>query len=319
MMKQLRCFGDGHVGLEDAPMPVRGAGEVLIRVEASALCGSERRALLQGAPGNTGHEAAGVVVAADVDSPFSVGTRVGASAVHGCGTCHRCIAGTETLCVHGPSTRNGWHAEFIVVPERAVRLVPQEMDPGTAAMLTGDALGVPARALRRAPSPSGGDIIVVGLGPVGLGHVLTRTFTGARVVGLGRSPYRQQLARSLGASEVHDIGQYDAVAPLVIECTGNPEVAQAALGLVADGGVYFQSGECKEPVELSLARLLIHREIELKGSWYYASEDYPLMRELVDDGLPLRDLATHEVNASMAQEAVTDFLAGDTGKVLLRW
>lgn len=317
-IRRLRCTGDGGVTIEEATLPVRGHGELLVRIETSAVCGSERRALLEGHPSNTGHEATGRVLLADPGSPFAPGTRVGLNAVRSCGQCTECIRGVETRCQLGTSGFGGWHASHAVVPERNARSLDEGIDSTTAALMTGDPLGVPVRALRRAPNPDG-EVVVVGLGPVGLSHVLVRAHTGARVVALGRSGYRRELAGRLGASVVEDLSEFQGRAPLVIECTGRPDVAAKALDFVANGGTYFQSGECKAPIAVSLAELLIHREIQLLGSWYYASEDYPTMERLVREGLPVSRLVTHDVSAEEAQPAIADFLRGEAGKVLFRW
>ncbi|GGM64886.1 zinc-dependent alcohol dehydrogenase [Microbacterium saperdae] len=318
-MRRLRYRGEGRVEIEHVPLPVRAPGELLVRIEASAVCGSERHDLLTGVDGNFGHEAAGVVAEADPDSPVAVGTRVGLYAVKGCSECGHCLRGRETMCERTPEILSGWHAEYAVVPVRCARPLADDIDAGVGAMMTGDPLGVPVRAARRAPSPDGGDVVVVGLGPVGLAHVLVRAFRGARVIGVEPSPFRRQLALALGAQEVYAPGERDLSAALVIECTGIAPVIEQSLALVENGGVFLQSGECGDPVTLVPSEVLIHREVELKGSWYYASEDYGTMNELVADGLPLGQLATHDVRAEDAQEAVTAFLEGATGKVLVRW
>jgi VCBS repeat-containing protein len=66
---------------------------------------------------------------------------------------------------------------------------------------------------------------------------------------------------------------------------------------------------------LSLAK----REIAYVGDWYYDTEDYPSMLELMSQGLPLAELCTHEVDADGAQSAITEFINGQTGKVVIRW
>jgi threonine dehydrogenase-like Zn-dependent dehydrogenase len=105
----------------------------------------------------------------------------------------------------------------------------------------------------------------------------------------------------------------------VIECTGSPAVISSALELVDSGGTMIQSGECQQPISLVPSDLVVHREATYTGSWFYAGEDYPFMTELVADGLPLRELCTHEVPPERAQAAFGDFLNGLTGKVIVRW
>lgn len=318
-MKTLICEGDGRVRLASVPDPRPRDGEALIRIEASAVCGSERATLTRGAAGNSGHEACGTVVEPG-NSRFRAGDYVGLSAVTGCGECERCAAGQELHCRRGPKVSTGWHAEFAAVPPSALRELPAAIDAGVAAMVTGDPLGVPVRGLRRAPSGPGDQVLVLGLGPVGLAHVVVRAFTGAEVIGIEPSAYRRNLALRLGAKTV--LSPRDEIPGnphLVIECTGRTECITQAFTLVDNGGVVLQSGECHTDVPLNPSELFIRQEITYTGSWYYATEDYPKMLELIDRGLPLHELCTHDVAAADAQLAVTDFLEGRSGKVVLRW
>jgi threonine dehydrogenase-like Zn-dependent dehydrogenase len=207
-MKSLTCRGDGRVALVDVSDPEPGSGDALVRIAASAVCGSERSSYVGGMDGNTGHEAAGVLEAVPEGHGFAPGERVGMSAVFGCGACARCARGQEMHCEDGPRINAGWHAEYAVVPVRTLRAIPQDLDLGLAAMMTGDPLGVPARALGRAPAAAGTTVVVVGLGPVGLGHTLVRAFAGCRVIGIEPSPQRRALALALGAAEAHAPGDW---------------------------------------------------------------------------------------------------------------
>ncbi|HJQ46583.1 MAG TPA: zinc-binding dehydrogenase [Amycolatopsis sp.] len=318
-MRSLICEGAGKVRIRSVPDPRPRPGDALVRIEASAVCGSERATLRNGMDGNTGHEACGIVVEPGT-SAFHAGDRVGLTAVTGCGECARCAAGQELHCERGPKVSEGWHAEFAAVPASALRQVRPGIDPGVAAMLTGDPLGVPARALHRAPSGPGDRVLVLGLGPVGLAHVVVRAFTGAEVIGIEPSPYRRDLALRLGAkAALSPDDEIPRNARLVIECTGREDCIRQAFDLVENAGTVLQSGECHVDVPLNPSELFIRREITYTGSWYYATEDYAHMCELVDRGLPLRELCTHDVAAADAQPAITDFLQALSGKVILRW
>jgi threonine dehydrogenase-like Zn-dependent dehydrogenase len=318
-MRALHYLGGDRVELVEAPIPDPGPDQVLVRVQASALCGSERGALKAGTATNGGHEAAGVVESVPEGCEFSAGERVGLTAIVGCGRCERCTIGQELHCRLGPKGNGGWHADYITVPTGSLRHLPPEVDAAVAAMMTGDPLGVPVRALRRVPSQPGDDVIVLGLGPIGLAHVLVRAFAGCRVVGVEPSAYRRELALRLGAAAVYEPGGYAVAAPLVIESSGRPEVIRQAFDLVDHSGCVLQSGECGTDIALNPSGMFVHREVTYTGSWYYGSEDYPMMRRLVAAGLRLGDLLTHEVACSEAQPAIDDFLAGNSGKVVLRW
>jgi threonine dehydrogenase-like Zn-dependent dehydrogenase len=318
-MRSLRYAGGGEVRIENLATPSIGADQALVRIQASALCGSERGALTGGMIGNAGHEAAGVIEALTAaDSHFRVGQLVGMAAVTGCGRCDRCTAGRETQCRRGAKVGGGWHAEYAVVGVGALRAVDGQ-DPTGAALMSGDALGVPARVARRFPPSAGAEVVVIGLGPVGLGHVVVQTFAGARVIGIEPSAARRRQALRLGAAETYEPGQYHGRPATVIECTGVPAAVEGAFELVDSSGLVIQSGECQAPVKLVPSDLVVHREVTYTGSWFYASEDYPFMTGLLAQGLPLRDLCTHEVRPEDAQAAFGDFVNGLTGKVVVRW
>jgi threonine dehydrogenase-like Zn-dependent dehydrogenase len=223
-MRQLQFIGEGKTRLVEALRPTRGPGEVLVKIAASALCGSEREDLIRGHASNFGHEASGHIVEVDENAGYAVGELVGLYAVLGCGECAECVQGRETMCLRGPEILSGWHSDYVVVPVRSLRKVDQSTDPAVAALMTGDPLGVPARSLRRVPTAAGSPVIVVGLGPVGLAHVLLRSYLGADVIGIEPSEYRRQQALALGASAVFAPGEYTGRADVVIECTGVPGV-----------------------------------------------------------------------------------------------
>lgn len=293
-----------------------------MRIEASALCGSERPALMAGVNGNRGHEACGIIIEPG-SSTFRIGERVGLAAVIGCRECDRCTAGRELYCVRGPQMSNksgGWHAEFAAVDISALRELPEHTDPAMGAMISGDPLGVPVRGLRRAPSNDGDRVLIIGLGPVGLSHILVRAFMGAEVIGIGGPSFRRNLALNLGAIEIVKPEQAHKVRPrLIIECSGRPESIEHALNIADYGGMVLQSGECEGTVHINPSSVFVRREVAYTGSWYYATEDYPIMLELMNRGLPLSSLCTHDVPATHAQPAITDFIEGRAGKVVLRW
>ncbi len=288
----------------------------MVRIEASAICGSELKAP-EGS--NPGHEAAGIVEQSPASSAFPDGTRVGISAVTGCGTCRSCSRGVQLHCEHGFRFHGEMHADFVSVPVAALRRLPDAISARDAVLLSGDALGVPVRSHVRAPSLPGDRVLVIGLGPVGLGHTLVRTYYGASVVGIEPSSYRRVLAMKLGATEVLEPGQDPGIAPqIVIKCTGIPECIHYALSVVEAGGTVLQSGECKT-VELNPSQQLIRREVTYTASWYYADADYPEMVNLYKQGLAIDRLITHEFAADDVAAAYATFLSKESGKVILRW
>lgn len=317
-MRSLLFKAPDEVELDEVAMPEPAEGDALIRVEVSAICGSE----LKAPPfTNPGHEAAGVVERAPATSGFQPGDRVGISAVAGCGTCEYCLRGAQIYCADRfpPTGYQNMHADYVSVAVSALRRLPRRISARDAVLLAGDTLGVPVRASRRVPSSAGDRIVVLGLGPVGLSHTLVRAYGGAEVIAVEPSEFRRELALTLGAAAVFPPG-FDIGAPpwLVIECTGRPESIQRAFELVAVGGTVLQSGECPV-VQVSPSDTFIRREITYTGSWYYADEDYPEMVRLYESGLPLGRLATHVFPAEQIADAYECFVSKKSGKVLLEW
>ncbi|MFC7584543.1 zinc-binding dehydrogenase [Nonomuraea antimicrobica] len=240
-MRTLVFHSPDAVELVTVPTPEPGPGQALVRIEASGICGSELHAA-DGA--NPGHEAAGIVESAPDGCGFAIGERVGISAVTGCGDCRFCRRGEQIFCAD-VRVHESMHADYVVVPARALRKLPAGISAGEAVLLTGDGLGVPIRALRKVPHRPGERVVVLGLGPVGLAHVLVRARAGAEVIAIEPSEHRRELARALGATMVVAPGEDIGTPPgTVIECTGIPACIQQAFDLVDAAGTVLQSGWC---------------------------------------------------------------------------
>ncbi len=334
--------GARSVEVVQREVPEPAPGEVLIRVVASALCGSELPGYRAGHAGrNDGHEAAGEIVALGAGCHrLKVGDRVGVSAVQGCGACPECLAGRFTYCPH-LAVYAGMHAEFIVSRELACHRLPDDVPWDEGVLLSGDGLGVPFHVARRLGDRTGKGalVCVFGVGPVGLGNVLVQSYLGADVVAVDISSPRLDLARQLGAvrtvqpplthtnhEQVRAEGRH--IADLVLDvcgrapdvcldCAGRGETVLAALASVKTAGTVVCVGE-QGPVPISPSEDLIHRDITLMGSWFYHFSEFGDMLALYRNGLPVSRLITHRWPLAEAAEAFRAFAAGETGKVLLR-
>jgi L-iditol 2-dehydrogenase len=315
-MRALSFQAPDDVALVEAPQSEPGPGEALVRIAASAICGSE----LHAEPGsNPGHEAAGTVERAPADSGFEPGELVGISAVTGCGECEWCRRGIQLYCQVDRRVHTAMHADYVAVPISALRRVPAGTPARDAVLISGDALGVPVRAHRRVPSSEGERVLVLGAGPVGLGHVLVRAHVGAEVVVVEPSSYRRELALALGASAaIEPSADVEPTPNLVIECTGIPAIVQQALALVEPGGTVLQSGICRS-VEISPTETFVSREVTYTGAWYYADEDYPEIVSLYESGLAVERMITHDFPAEEIGDAYRAFVGKDSGKVVLHW
>lgn len=337
-MKAVWQTGPERVELRELPTPTPGPGEVLVRVAASTLCGSELPAYRAGREGlNSGHEAAGVVVRVGPGCcRLRVGDRVGLSAVQGCGNCADCHAGRYTYCVRHIVV-SGMHAEYVVSRELGCHPLPSDVPWTDGVLLTGDGLGTPYHAAKRLGDRTGPGISVAvfGVGPVGLGNVLVQAQRGARVAAVDISDHRLSLATQLGATiRVRATGAVGEEPPMAddlaarvreacggapdvcIECAGRQPTLFAALAAVRTGGTVLCVGE-QGAAPLSPSDHLIRRDITLMGSWFYHFSEYSEMLALYRSGMRVADLVTHAFPLERAPEAFAAFAAGLTGKTVL--
>jgi len=313
---------------------VRDVGSVILKVKASAICGSELglfhgSAALQEGLWNPGHEVVGVIEDAPPDSGYHPGMRVGARVVQGCGKCPWCKQGYETACRNKKIYSGNGHAEYYELGLNGIQPIPDGVDWPEAAILTGDGLGVAVRASGRLGDTSGKSVFVLGLGPVGLGCVLVQATAGADVMGADLAGYRVDLARELGARKAINVESVDlekAVlewtngrgADIVILAVGKEEALLAAIAAAKQQGIVYQVGEL-DKATFNPSATFIRKEITMMGSWYYTSQDWESMLALHQRGVPYGKLVTHVFPLSEAQKAYDTFVSGNSGKVVLTY
>jgi L-iditol 2-dehydrogenase len=283
--------------IADLPVPVPGPGEVLIRVAACGICGSD----VHGYDGSSGrripplvmgHEAAGTIAALgkDVDvKDLGVGERVTFDSTIYCNHCDYCARGEVNLCdqrkVFGVSCgdyrRAGAFAEFVVVPARIVYRLPEALSFAEGAML--EAVSVALHAVSLVPIASGSTSLVVGAGPIGLLLLQALRAAGcSRVFVSDLDSTRLELARELGATATFAAPE---LAPHIFEATGGIGVdtaveavgidatVTAAIASVRKGGNVVLVGNVSPEVTLPLQKV-VTRQIRLQGSCASAGE-YP--------------------------------------------
>lgn len=330
-MKIVHNIGNSQVAIEEVPKPKPGRGEVLIETVMSALCGSEMGSHHKGGQesGNSGHEAAGIVAElGEGVETLSVGTRVGVSAIAGCGHCSFCDKGQYTWCGNYQFFGK-MHAEYFVASALACHILPADVDWGVGVLITGDGMGVPYHTSTKIQNPEIQTIAIFGLGPVGLGHVLFQTYLGRRVIGIDRSPDRLELARRLGAADTIAVEGNTNVpervraltdgrgADVCIEAAGVPVTAKQCFAAARVGGHVIFNGE-QGSVDLSPSEDFIRRDITATGSWFYHFSEFPQMLALSRAGLPIESLITHKFPIDQAGDAYRA-MEGKSGKVMLEY
>jgi L-iditol 2-dehydrogenase len=290
----------------EMPRPVPGPGELLISIAACGICGSD----VHGYDGSSGrripplvmgHEAAGIVAELGTDvRQFSVGDRVTFDSTVYCGDCEYCRAGDVNLCDNrqvvgvscGDYRRHGAFAEYVVVPERIVYRLPDELSFTEAAML--EAVSVGLHAVQVADLGGGETALVIGSGMIGL-----LTLQAARAGGCSRvfvadiDPSRLKLARDMGAhevihgsgaevmTEVHRLTAGKGV-DVVFEAVGRNETIASSIDSVRKGGTVVLIGNITPEVKLPLQKV-VSRQIRLQGT-AASSGEYPEAIELMRTG-----------------------------------
>jgi L-iditol 2-dehydrogenase len=249
----------GAAALRRLPRPQPGPGEVLVRVGAAGICGSDVE-VLEGRrptpyvryPIIPGHEWAGTVeaIGPDVEN-VEPGAVVVAEGFRACGDCARCREGRTNLCAADYAetgfTHAGAFAEFLCIPAHLVHRLPPGTDLAAAAVL--EPAACVACGLLDADLRPGLSVAVVGAGTLGLLAVaLLRLVSPARLAVVGTRPDRLALARDLGAGETCDLNKDDPVATLggefdlVFEAASRPEGAATAIALARRGGTIVLEG-----------------------------------------------------------------------------
>jgi len=305
-MKALLLSEYKRFDLTDLPNPVPGPGEVLIRVEACGICGSD----VHGYDGSSGrrippivmgHEAAGTVAAVgDGVDAYRQGDRVTFDSTVYCGQCEFCRAGEVNLCDQrqvvgvscGDYRRHGAFAEYVVVPQRIVYHLPETFSFPEAAML--EAVSVALHAVRVSELKGGETALVIGAGMIGL-----LTLQAARAAGCSRvfvadvDETRLRMAKEMGADETllaSGTGLITEIQRLtggkgvdiVLEAVGRDETVAAAIDNVRKGGTVTLIGNITPEVKLPLQKV-VSRQIRLQGTAASAGE-YPQAIELVSNG-----------------------------------
>ena len=315
MMRVAVYYNNSDVRVEERPVPRIGAGEVLIKVMASGICGSDVMEWyrIKKAPLVLGHEIAGEIaeVGAGV-ARYKVGDRVFVSHHIPCNTCHYCLRGYHTACetLHTTNYDPGGFAEYIRVPrlncDRGVFLLPDDVSFDAGVFV--EPLACVVRGQRIAGLQPGQTVLILGSGISGLLHLLLARSLGAgRMITTDISPFRLDMARQFGADGAfnarEDIPAHlrringDRLADLVIVCTGALSAFKQALQSVDRGGTILCFATTEPGVDLPVPINDFWRnEIKLLPSYGNSPLDATVAIELIRSGrVPVERMITHRL------------------------
>ena len=306
-MQALLLTAASQLELVDVPPPAPGAGEVLVRVHACGICGSD----IHGWDGSTGrrrpplimgHEASGEIAAAAPDvAGWHAGDRVTFDSTISCGECAYCRSGQVNLCdrrrVIGVAPaeyrQHGAFAEYVALPARILYALPADLSYEQAAMV--EPVSIAIHAVRRVRIRPEDVAVVVGSGMIGLFVVQALRWAGVeRVIAVDLEDNRLALARTLGAAETVNSGAGDAAAEimrltggrgadLAFEVVGVTPTRNRALAALRRGGSAVLVGNLAAKADFPL-QAVVTRELTIHGTCASAGE-YPLCLDLIARGV----------------------------------
>jgi len=325
-MKAVRLRAAREMRVDEVPTPEPGPGEVLIRVRAVGVCGSDVHYYLDGHIGDAvatfpftiGHEFAGEIAALGpgVDGP-PVGTRVAVDPAIACGKCEACLEGNPNCCLNvrfpGSAPIEGALSEYYVHPARLCEPIPDSLGFDDGAML--EPLGVDIHAMRLAKIRPGDTVAILGGGPIGLlGLQLAVSSPTAAVYLSEPIPERRALAEKFGATAVCDPSSEDPVdwlmdrthgrgVDIVIEAAWGGDAVDQAVRMAKTAGKVIVIGIPREDKVIFTASKARRKGLSILMSRRMKFEYHRAM-QLVDRGVvDLQSLITHRFPPERAGEA----------------
>jgi propanol-preferring alcohol dehydrogenase len=338
--KGLVLLGNRRAEVKEFPIPKPGLGQVLIRVRAAGICGSDLH-FYRSTPDELGvrrdvvigHEPSGIVEAVGPGvSHLCPGDRIAVNHTLGCGHCEYCLAGETVLCSENigiAAAGCGGDAEFTLLPASNCFRLPDALSFIEGAFI--GCTGATAYSALRKLAPSGQDTLAVfGLGPVGLSAVLVGKALGATVVGIDIIPERLALAKDLGADTVINATDTDPLEAtyalndgrgieLALETSGSPTAQSNVVDVLCPRGKAAFVGLGKGKKSISPEQFL-HKQAILFGSKVMPSGTYwEMTRFMIERNIRFERMVTHRVALENGPDAFAQFDAGAAGKFVFEF
>ncbi len=333
------ALGVGNIEVRDIPEPTAGEGQVVIRVKAAGICGTDmhiyKDEFKSRPPVVLGHEIAGEIVDVGKGAEhIKTGTRVTTETYfHTCGVCRYCRNGQVNLCLERRSigsAMNGGFTNYVLVPAKNVHPLPSHLSFNAGALT--EPLACVVHGVLSTPTVAPGDLAVIaGPGAIGLLTLQVVKAAGAKVIMLGTSADtgRLELAKLLGADYTLNVQEQDAEklvrelsyqglgADAVYECSGAGPAAEQLLTLARRKGRYVQIGLFGKPIAFDLDQLC-YKELTMSGSNATIPSAWPKALQLLESGaVNTEALISHSYSVTDWQEAFDFFEAKKGIKLLL--
>ena len=343
-MKAIVLTGPGKHELQEVPVPQPKPYEVLSKVRAVAICGSDPEIFNGGLAGIwpphypfiAGHEWAGEVVAlGEGVTSLNIGDRVAGEPHKGCGFCENCKDGRYTLCMNYGNSKSGHrhygfvndgaYAQFAVHSANTLTKMPDHVSFAEGSL--GDTAAVSLHGLELTGITPGGTAVIIGPGPIGLLAMrLAKSMGAAKVIMVGRRS-RLEASKRLGADDIIDFESVDPVAAVremtggrgadeVFECSGAAGTLTQSILMVKKGGKVSLLGVpgagVQEPVPF---KQIVHDEIMITGSRADPNTMWRAISMIAAGTLNVKDLITHTFPIDSYQEALDVFINRKDGAV----
>jgi len=319
-MRAARLIEPGRMVVQEVPKPVCGPGDLLVRVEACGICGSDRH-MFRGeyptaSPVTLGHEFAGLIEEIGTGvAGFRLGDRVTGDPNIACGHCLACRESRPNLCENLAAIgvqRDGGFSDYVLVPAGQAAKLPASLNPLHGAFC--EPVSCCLHAIDVARIPAGGSVLILGGGVIGLLMVQLARMAGAGTVALStRQAPRRELALQLGATHAINPAEGEAMferalpggADVVIECAGVPETFEQSLRLARRGGTVVVFGVVAQGEKATVLPFdLLTRELRIESAWLNPLT-YPRAAELIASGaLALDQLITRTISLDEVPQAI---------------
>jgi L-iditol 2-dehydrogenase len=319
-MKVAMYYNNNDVRIEETPVPSIGDNEILVKVKASGICGSDVMEWyrIKKAPRILGHEITGDIVEIGKNvKKYKIGDRVFVSHHVPCNACRFCLNNQHTLChtLHSTNFFPGGFAEYLRVPEinvdRGVFVLPKEMSYDEGVFI--EPLACVVRGLKTAEMKPGQTVLVIGSGISGLLQIkLAKAWKAGKILATDIEEYRLNAAKKFGADAVmhakDDVPKQikkhndEKLADLVILCTGAVLAVKQALKSVESGGTILFFAPTESGVEIPFPLFeLWNKQIKMVSTYAGSPDDITSAIELIKSKkVNVVDMISHKLPLSEA-------------------
>ena len=304
-----KYYSNTDIRLEEIPTPKITPGEILVKVAASGICGTDAMEWyrVKKPPRVLGHEIAGTIVESKSEK-YAVGLRVFVSHHVACNSCKYCLSGNHTACetLHTGNYDPGGYSEFVRVPrinvDSGVYVLPGHVSFAEATMI--EPLACALRGQRVIGVKKGQVVMVLGCGVSGLLNILVAGLNGAKVVATDIDEYRLKKAKDCGADEVLRAEKANDIrADKIILCTAALAAIDQAFRCVDRKGTILLFAIPDKNIEIPTLDFW-RNEITVTSSYGAAADDLALALELISSGKSdMKQLITHTLPLRKIQEA----------------